>query len=138
MWYILESEKDSKIFTGFREGVTKEIYEEALGTGTMAGLLNIETVEPVMLSLHRPEESMQLVPELFLLRSSRPPISHTGFLTGTGRTGKEKRELHTDLALDAIDFNCSRQKTEIDPVMNEPVNLVSCEYFNINIITSTK
>ena len=28
MWYILESEKDSKIYTGFREGVTKEMYEE--------------------------------------------------------------------------------------------------------------
>ena len=25
MWYILESEKDSKIYTGFKEGVTKEI-----------------------------------------------------------------------------------------------------------------
>ena len=31
MWYILESEKDSKIYTGFREGVTKEMYEEYPG-----------------------------------------------------------------------------------------------------------
>ncbi len=30
MWYILESDEGAKIYTGFREGVTKEIYEEAL------------------------------------------------------------------------------------------------------------
>jgi mannose-6-phosphate isomerase len=30
MWYILECEKNAKIYTGFREEVTKEMYEEAL------------------------------------------------------------------------------------------------------------
>ena len=34
MWYILESEKDSKIYTGFKEGVTREMYEESLKNGT--------------------------------------------------------------------------------------------------------
>ncbi len=46
MWYILESKKDSKIYTGFREGVTKEIYEEALKNSTIEDLLNVESAEP--------------------------------------------------------------------------------------------
>ena len=46
MWYILESEKDSKIFTGFKKGVTKEDYHEALKNGTLVDLLNIEIPKP--------------------------------------------------------------------------------------------
>src|SRR5512137_2661535 len=38
MWYILESEKDSKIYTGFKEGVTKEMYEESLRDATLPDL----------------------------------------------------------------------------------------------------
>ena len=39
MWYILESEKDAKIYTGFREGVTKEMYQESVADGTLPELL---------------------------------------------------------------------------------------------------
>ena len=46
MWYILESRKDAKIYTGFKEGVTKEMYMEAVKNGTIADLLNIEIAEP--------------------------------------------------------------------------------------------
>jgi mannose-6-phosphate isomerase len=45
MWYILESEKGSKIYTGFREGVTKEMYQGALRNGKLADLLNVENAE---------------------------------------------------------------------------------------------
>ncbi|MBW6502498.1 MAG: mannose-6-phosphate isomerase, partial [Bacteroidales bacterium] len=33
MWYILESEKDAIIYSGFREPVTRDIYLEALREG---------------------------------------------------------------------------------------------------------
>ncbi len=48
MWYILESEKGSKIYTGFREGVTKEMYEESLLNGTLPELLYVESACPEM------------------------------------------------------------------------------------------
>ena len=41
MWYILESEKGSKIYTGFIDGVTKEIYQEAVINGRLPDLLNV-------------------------------------------------------------------------------------------------
>src|ERR1035437_9564977 len=46
MWYILESEKGARIYTGFKEGVTKEIYEKSVRDGNIADLLNIEIMEP--------------------------------------------------------------------------------------------
>ncbi len=54
-----------------------------------------------------------------------------------GRTDKKgaKRELHTDLALDAIDFSAyGKSKIRKDPRDNKPENLVNCEFFNTNII----
>ena len=54
-------------------------------------------------------------------------------------TGKEKRELHTDLALDAIDFKqTGRNKIRLEPALNKTENLVSCEFFNTNIISLNK
>ena len=59
MWYILESEKEPKIYTGFKEGVTKEIYEEALENGKLTDLLNVESVEAEISSSLLPGEFMQ-------------------------------------------------------------------------------
>jgi mannose-6-phosphate isomerase len=54
-------------------------------------------------------------------------------------SGKEKRELHTDLALDAIDFSASGpNKIRKVPELNRPENLVSCEFFNANILHFNK
>ena len=46
MWYILGSDTDSRIYTGFREGVTKEMYEESLKNGTLPELIYVERAEP--------------------------------------------------------------------------------------------
>lgn len=57
-------------------------------------------------------------------------------MTGTKSSGKTKRDLHTELALDAIDFNQKGpNKIRKEPVLNKTENLVSCEYFNTNIIS---
>ncbi len=45
MWYILESEKGSKIYTGFTKPVPKEEYINALKNNTIPDLLNVETAE---------------------------------------------------------------------------------------------
>jgi mannose-6-phosphate isomerase len=71
MWYILESEKEAKIFTGFREGVSKEVYQEALATGTVAELMNVESPYQGTYSSLRLAEFMQLVPELSWLKYSK-------------------------------------------------------------------
>src|SRR5664279_3303235 len=40
MWYILESKKGSKIYTGFKDGVTRELYEKAVKSGNIEDLMN--------------------------------------------------------------------------------------------------
>jgi mannose-6-phosphate isomerase len=48
----------------------------------------------------------------------------------------ESRELHIDLAADAIDFAATGQSKIIkELILNKTVNLVNCEFFNTNILS---
>jgi mannose-6-phosphate isomerase len=137
MWYILESKPGSKIYTGFKDGVTKEIYEEAVKKGSIDKLLNIETAEPGD-AFFTPAGRVHAIGAGIVLVEIQQTsdITYRIFDWNRKNTGKEKRELHTDLALEAIDFKQSgKNKIRVEPVINKSENLVSCEFFNTDILT---
>jgi mannose-6-phosphate isomerase len=137
MWYILESKKGSKIYTGFKEGVTKEIYEKAVRSGNIEDLMNTETVETGD-TFFTPAGRVHAIGAGIVLVEIQQTSDITYRIYDWNRksSGKEKRELHTDLALDAIDFNqVGKNKIRLDPILNKTENLVSCEFFNTNIIS---
>lgn len=136
MWYILECEKGSKIYTGFREGVTKEMYEEALITGKLADILNIESPEKGD-TFFTPAGRVHAIGAGTVLVEIQQTsdITYRIFDWNRKNSGKEKRELHTDLAIDAIDFSAAgKNKIRVEPVLNKTENLVYCEFFNTNIL----
>jgi mannose-6-phosphate isomerase len=137
MWYILERQEGSKIYTGFRDGVTKEIYEEAVRKGEIEDLLNIENVDPGD-TFFTPAGRVHAIGAGIVLVEIQQTSDITYRIYDWNRksSGKEKRELHLDLALDAIDFNqIGKSKIRREPVLNKTVNLVDCEFFNTNIIS---
>ena len=136
MWYILESEKDSKIYTGFREGVTKEMYKEALISGNIIDLLNVESVEAGD-TFFTPAGRVHAIGAGIVLVEIQQTsdITYRIFDWNRKNSGKGPRELHTELALDAIDFTAAgKNKIRKDTELNKTVNLVNCEFFNTNII----
>ena len=137
MWYILGAENGAKIYTGFKEGVTKEIYEETLKSGNIAGLLNSETVEAGAVFFTPAGRVHAIGAGTVLVEIQQTSdITYRIFDWNRQNAGKEKRELHTDLALEAIDFNqTGKNKISIDYLPNETVNLVDCEFFHTNIIS---
>jgi len=140
MWHILENEKGSKIYTGFREGVTKENYQAAVSDGTMADLLSVEYPEPGD-TFFIPAGRVHAIGAGTVLAEIQQTsdITYRIFDWNRKSTGKDKRELHTDLALDAIDFNANGEsKLRKIPEMNESENLISCEFFNTNLIKFNK
>jgi mannose-6-phosphate isomerase len=140
MWYILESKKGAKIYTGFKEGVTKETYEKAIENGNIEGLLNIESAEPGD-AFFTPAGRVHAIGAGIVLVEIQQTSDITYRIYDWNRknTGKEKRELHTDLALDAIDFKqAGKSKIRVDPEINKTKNLVDCEFFNTNILRFDK
>ena len=140
MWYVLESKNGSKIYTGFKEGVTKKMYEEALMNGKIEELMNIESAE-VGDAFFTPAGRVHAIGAGIVLVEIQQTsdITYRIFDWNRKGSGKEKRELNTELALDAIDFNqTGENKIKVKPELNKSENLVNCEYFNTNIITFNK
>jgi mannose-6-phosphate isomerase len=134
MWYILESEKGARIYTGFKEGVSRDMYQEAVQTGTIAELMNVEEAEPGDV-FFTPAGRVHAIGAGIVLAEIQQTSDITYRIFDWNRTGGEKRELHTGLALDAIDFNATgKNKLKTRPVFNLSLNLVNCEFFNVDIL----
>ena len=136
MWYILESENDSKIYTGFREGVTRQMYEESLVNGSLPELLNVEQAEPGD-AFFTPAGRIHAIGKGIVLVEIQETSDLTYRISDWNRksNGNIKRELHLDLALEAMDFSAAgKNKIRKDPELNKTENLVSCEFFNTNIL----
>lgn len=132
MWYILESENEGKIFTGFREEVTKEHYQNALDEGTLASLLNVEVAAPGDV-FFTPAGRIHAIGKGIVLVEIQQTSDITYRVFDWDRQGT--RELHKELALDAIDFKqYGKNKVTRELTLNNTENLVTCDFFNTNII----
>jgi mannose-6-phosphate isomerase len=140
MWYILDCRDGAKIYTGFIEGTTKEIYEEALKEGKLENILNVETPKPGDV-FFTPAGRVHAIGagNVLVEIQQTSDITYRIFDWNRKSTGKDKRELHTELALDAIDFNeAGQSKIKSDRDANESRNLVDCEFFTTNVLTFNK
>ena len=93
-----------------------------------------------MYFIYQPAGSMRWVPVSGWRRSSRLRIPLTGSMTGTGWMKRENpRELHTELALEAIDFEAyPSYRTNYPRVENKTVTLVENNHFTTNLIALDK
>ena len=136
MWYILESEKGAKIFTGFKDVITKERYQEALVTGKLSDILNVEI--PIAGDVFfTPAGRIHAIGAGIVLAEIQQTsdITYRVFDWNRKSTKGISRELHTELALEAIDFNAAgKNSIRKELTLNRTENLVSCEFFNTNII----
>lgn len=137
MWYILQSESDSRIYTGFSKPVTIDIYKDALAHDALPPLLNAEHPEPGD-TFFTPAGRIHAIGAGVVLAEIQQTSDITYRIYDWGRKdpGGKPRELHTDLALEAIDYNASgKTGMKKDLKLNHPENLVKCEYFEVNAIT---
>ena len=136
MWHILESRPGARIYTGFKNPITKEIYTEALENGLVETLLNAEEVEPGD-TFFTPAGRIHAIGAGITLVEIQQTSDITYRIFDWNRKGEEGdlRELHTDLAFDAIDFSAAGPvKIGTEPVNDTTINLVKSEYFIANIL----
>ncbi|NLN30438.1 MAG: mannose-6-phosphate isomerase [Bacteroidales bacterium] len=136
MWYILESGQDARIYSGFSKAVSREEYISALEEGRLPELLNADKPSPGDI-FFTPAGRIHAIGAGNLLVEIQQTSDITYRIFDWNRKGPDgkPRELHTDLALDAINFNAAgSNKSAASPQLNLTENLVSCEFFTTNII----
>lgn len=137
MWYVMEAEKGAKLIVGFNQKASKEIYSEHLNNSTLSEILSIETVKKGD-TFYIPTGRVHAIGAGVLLAEIQQTSNITYRIYDYDRvdakTG-EKRELHTDLALDAIDFEFyGDYKTTYENEVNVSNKLVHSPYFKTNFL----
>ncbi len=116
--------------------MTKELYSEALENGTLSELLNAEDVSAGD-AFFTPAGRIHAIGGGTVIAEIQQTSDITYRIFDWNRTDDKgnPREIHTDLALDAIDYNASGN-TRISKVLtpDKTENLVSCPYFHTNIL----
>jgi mannose-6-phosphate isomerase len=105
MWYIMDAEPGSELIIGFNRDVSREQYQEALKSGSLLELLHYEPVgEGDTFFIN--SGKIHAIGAGILLAEIQQSSDVTYRVYDFDRRDAEgnPRELHTDLALDAMDY----------------------------------
>ncbi|WP_423818311.1 type I phosphomannose isomerase catalytic subunit [Salinimicrobium sp. TIG7-5_MAKvit] len=136
MWYIMQADEGAEINVGFKKSISKEEYLEHLETGKITELLNFEKVQKGD-SFFINTGKVHAIGAGVLLAEIQQTSDITYRIYDWDRVDAEgnSRELHTDLALDAIDFEKKDDfKRTYKREENHSTNIASCEYFTTNFL----
>jgi mannose-6-phosphate isomerase len=136
MWYIVDCEPGARIISGFKRPLKKEEYEEALSAGKIESILNSELANPGDV-FFTPSGRIHAIGAGNLLIEIQQTSDITYRIFDWNRLGTDgkPRELHNDLAVDAIDYNqWGNNKKSTAPVKNITENISDCKYFTVNIL----
>jgi len=137
MWYIMQADDNAELIIGFNKEVGKEEYITHLEDSTLMDILNVEKVK-VGDTFYIPTGRVHAIGGGVLLAEIQQTSNITYRIYDYNRvdakTG-ETRELHTALAVDAIDYNFyDTYKTNYKAELNKSSKLVHSPYFKTNIV----
>jgi len=140
MWYVVDADKGAELIIGFNDDCSRETYLKAM-------------------SEDKVEDLLQKVPvtkgDVFFIPAGRVHAIGKGVVVAEIQQSSDvtyriydykrkddngnERELHTEQALDVINFEASRQpKTIYSPLLNETTPLITCDYFTTNLLRFNK
>lgn len=140
MWYIMDADPDSELIIGFKEGVGKEDYKKHLENETLEEILNRIKVQKGD-AVYIPAGRVHAIGAGVVLAEIQQTSDVTYRIYDYNRIDKngQKRELHTDLALSAIDFEPVKEvKTNYNKDENQFSPLIESVYFETKIFSGNK
>jgi len=140
MWYVIHADKGAELISGFNKTINKESYLKNLKNKTLKNILNnIKVISGDVFFI--PSGRVHAIGEGILLAEIQQTSDVTYRIYDWDRLDAQgqSRELHTELALDALNFEmCENPKENYNILKNEKSNIVKCEYFTTNIIEFNK
>ncbi len=136
MWYIVQADPGSKLIVGFQREMDKETYLRHLEQKTLDQILNTEEVKEGNVYF-LPAGRIHAIGKGILLAEIQQTSDVTYRIFDFDRKDArgKPRELHTDLALDAIDYRFyNNYETRYNKLKDTPGEIISCKYFTTNIL----
>ncbi len=139
MWYILQADEGAELISGFNRSLDKESYLSYFNSGKIMDILNSENANAGDV-FYLPAGRVHTIGKGLLLAEVQQSSDVTYRIYDFDRIDKDgnQRELHTEEALDALDYNYYEEyKTSYTDTDNANVSLVKNNYFSTNLNTSS-
>ena len=140
MWYVMDADEKADLIVGFNKDVTKEEYSNSLENDTLLDLLNYESVKEGDTFFINTGKIHAIGAGVLLAEIQQTSdITYRVFDFNRKDKNGNLRELHTDMALDAIDYTKKDDfKVDYSNASDAVNTMVTCPYFNTNYIHLTK
>ena len=139
MWYVVSADKDAHLMSGLSAKITPEEYVSRVENNTITDVLSDYKVQSGDV-FFLPAGRIHSIGKGCFIAEIQQTSDLTYRIYDFGRLGLDgnPRELHTELAKDAIDYSVSEDyRTAYTPVLNEDAPLVECEYFKTHLLDLT-
>jgi mannose-6-phosphate isomerase len=135
MWYVMQADPGARLLVGFKEDSSAEAYVNALAQKNMLSLLDAFPVQKGEVFFLE-TGTVHAIGAGCLIAEIQQTSDITYRLYDFDRVDAQgnTRELHLDLALDAINYQKVAAQKSYKPQPNTAVNLVDCPYFTTNQI----
>lgn len=135
MWYVMQADADARIIVGFKEDSSKEEYLKHLHDNTLVSILDdVKAKSGDVFFLET--GTVHAIGAGLVVAEIQQTSDITYRLYDFDRVDAQgnKRELHVDLALDAINYNKVDTQKKYDSKANTSNVVVDCPYFTTNFI----
>ncbi len=136
MWFVMQADDDANIIVGFNQSVTPELYLEHLKNKSLTKILNFDKVkngDTYFIDVGRVHAIGAGVMLAEIQQTS--DITYRVYDWDRKDDKGNERELHNDLALDAIGFDMDDDfRIDYEKNTNQSNQMVSCPYFTTNYL----
>ncbi|MEN9919733.1 MAG: hypothetical protein RL662_2169 [Bacteroidota bacterium] len=140
MWYVINATPEAFLYSGFEKQLTPDNYVKSIEDNTFVDYLAKHTVTKGD-SFFLPAGRVHAIGAGTFIAEIQQTSNITYRIYDYNRTDAQgnTRELHTELAKDAIDYTVSKDyQISYKHQENQPVQLESCQYFTTNLLELDK
>ena len=136
MWYVIDSKPGSKLISGFSKQIDAQEYTRRIADNTIEEVLQSHEAKPGEVFFLPAGRIHAIGAGLFIAEIQQSSdITYRLYDYNRKDAQGNSRELHTELAKDAIDYKLyDNLQTNYVPLENDLTPLVSCPYFTTNLI----
>jgi mannose-6-phosphate isomerase len=135
MWYVTQADADARIIVGFKEDSSPEEYVEHLNNNSLIDILDTVKAKPGDVFFLE-TGTVHAIGAGLVVAEIQQTSDITYRLYDFDRKDAQgnTRELHVDLALDAINYKKVNTYKEYSREINQSNTVVDCPYFTTNFI----
>ncbi|WP_339888141.1 type I phosphomannose isomerase catalytic subunit [uncultured Flavobacterium sp.] len=135
MWYVMQADKNARLIVGFKENTNQEAYKKQLDNKNLISLLNEVEVKAGDVFFLETGTIHAIGAGIVIAEIQQTSdVTYRVYDFDRVDANGNKRELQTEFALDALNYNVAKAHVTYDSKINTSNKVVHCDYFKTNII----